>query len=175
LIVHDVVFNTNLPNLVFWVSSMVDIQTVSIAIASASVVAGILYYSLQIRNQTKTRQTDLVLRLYTTFGSKEMRQTWENITTRGDMNFDTYRAKFTMKDVNEVGWFFEGVGVLLHKKLIDIAVVDDLFSSPIKISWEKLKPLAEGERKQFGRPQIWEWWEYLYNEMQKREQKLKAS
>jgi hypothetical protein len=154
---------------------MVDIQTVSIAIASTSVVAGVIYYALQIRQQTKTRQTDLVIRLYTTFASKEMRQTWERITTREYMDFNTYREKFGLSDVNEIGWFFEGVGVLLYRKLIDIAVVDDLFSSPIKISWEKMKPVAEGERKQFGRPQIWEWWEYLYNQMQKREQKLQQS
>ncbi len=151
---------------------MVDLQTVSITIASASVVAGVIYYLLLIRLQTKARQTDLVIRLYTTFAGKEMRQTWEKITTRESMDFNAYREKFGLSDLNEIGWFFEGVGVLLHRKLIDIAVVDDLFSSPIKISWEKMRFVAEGERKQFGRPQIWEWWEYLYNEMQKREQKL---
>ena len=154
---------------------MVDIQTVSVVVASASVVAGIIYYSFQIRHQTRARQTDLVIRLYTTFGGKEMRQTWERVTTREDLDFSTYQNEFGLSDVNEIGWFFEGVGVLLHKKLIDIAVVDDLFSSPIKISWEKLRPIAEGERKQFGRPQIWEWWEYLYNEMQKREKETPIS
>ena len=154
---------------------MVDFQTVSIAIASASVVAGVIYYLFQIRLQTKARQTDLVIRLYTTFASKEMRQTWEKITTREDIDFNAYREKFGLSEVNEIGWFFEGVGVLLHRKLIDITVVDDLFSSPIKISWEKMKPIAEGERKQFGRPQIWEWWEYLYNKMQQREQKLQLA
>jgi hypothetical protein len=153
----------------------VDIQTVSIAIASASVVAGIIYYSLQIRHQTKARQTDLVIRLYTAFGGKEMRQTWEKITNREYSDFSAYQNEFGLSDLNEVGWFFEGVGVLLRRKLIDIAVVDDLFSSPIKISWEKMKPVAEGERKKFGRPQIWEWWEYLYNEMQKRERKLAST
>jgi hypothetical protein len=154
---------------------MVEVQTASIVIASASVVAGVIYYLFQIRLQTKVRQTDLVIRLYTTFASKEMRQTWEKITTREYMDFDAYREKFGLSEVNEIGWFFEGVGVLLHRKLIDITVVDDLFSSPIKISWEKMKHIAEGERKQFGRPQIWEWWEYLYNEMQKREQKLQLA
>jgi hypothetical protein len=104
-----------------------------------------------------------------------MRQTWEKVTAREDIDFDTYLKKFGLSEANEIGWFFEGVGVLLHKKLIDIALVDDLFSSPIKISWEKLKPIAEGERKLRNRPQIWEWWEYLYNEMQKREQKLQQS
>ena len=154
---------------------MVDVQTITIAIAAASVVAGIIYYSLNIRTQTKAAQTDLVIRLYTTFGTKEMRQTWEKITKRDCNDFNTYQEKYGLSDYNEIGWFFEGVGVLLHRKLIDIAVVDDLFSSPIKISWEKMKPIAEGERKECGRPQIWEWWEYLYNEMQKREQKLQQS
>jgi hypothetical protein len=154
---------------------MVDIQTVSVAVASASVVAGVIYYLFQIRLQTKVRQTDLVIRLYTTFASKELRQTWEKVRTREDLDLEAYQKKYGLSDVDEIGWFFEGVGVLLHRKLIDIAVVDDLFSSPVKLSWEKLKPLALGERNQSARPQIWEWWEYLYNEMQKREQKLQQS
>jgi hypothetical protein len=53
------------------VSIVVDIQTVSIAIASASVVAGVVYYALQLRNQTKIRKTDLLVRLYSTMTSKD--------------------------------------------------------------------------------------------------------
>ena len=78
------------------------------------------------------------------------------------MDFNTCREKLGLSDVNEIGWFFEGVGVLLYRKLVDIAVVDDPFSSPVEISWEKIKPVAEGERKQFGGSRIWEWSEYLY-------------
>src|SRR4030067_3473747 len=123
---------------------MVDIQTVSIAIASASVVAGIIYYSLQIRLQTKARQTDLVIRLYTAFGGKEMRQAWEKITTTECSDFNTYQKEFGLCDLNEVGWFFEGVGILLRRKLMDIAVVADLFRSPITLSWGKMKLVAGG-------------------------------
>jgi len=169
---HDSILIPTWCNTIGLAPIMVDIQTISVTIASAGVFVAAIYYILQIRQQAKTRQTDLVFRLYTTFGNKEIRQTWEKITTRENMDFSTYQEKFGLSDVNEIGWFFEGVGVLLHKRLIDIAVVDDLFSSPIRISWEKLKPIAEGERKQFNRPQIWEWWEYLYNEMKRREQKL---
>jgi hypothetical protein len=57
------------------VSRMVDIQTVSIAIASASVVAGVIYYAFQIRHQAKMRQTDFIVRLYSTYGTKEFRDT----------------------------------------------------------------------------------------------------
>jgi hypothetical protein len=51
---------------------MVDIQTVSIAIASAGVFAAAIYYALQIRHQTKLRETDLLVRLYSTFTNKEV-------------------------------------------------------------------------------------------------------
>ena len=35
--------------------------------------------------------------------------------------------------------FFEGIGVLLKRKLIDIDLVDDLFTGPKKITWEKFE------------------------------------
>jgi len=92
--------------------------------------------------------------------------------TRECDDFDAYMKEHGLLEVNEVGWFFEGVGVLLRRKLIDIGLVDDLFSSPIKRAWEKMKPIAEGERKYAQRPQIWEWFEYIYHEMKKREQQL---
>ena len=71
--------------------------------------------------------------------------------------------------------FFEGVGILLHKKLIGIELVDDLFSSPIIMIWEKTLPLTMALREYFKRPQLAEWFEYLYNEMKKREKKLQQS
>jgi hypothetical protein len=55
---------------------MVDIQTISIAIASAGVACAAIYYSLQIRHQTKLRQTDFTMRLYTSWVSKEMTEPW---------------------------------------------------------------------------------------------------
>jgi len=59
------------------------------------------------------------------------------------------------------------MGVLLKRNLIDLELVDDLFSGPIKIAWKRFKPIAEDARKQLNYP---EYTEYLYNEMKKREQ-----
>jgi len=64
--------------------------------------------------------------------------------------------------------FFEGAGVLLHRKLADIGTIADLL--PVEMTWEKMKPIVEGMRKQFNEPRFYEWFEYLYNEMKKREQ-----
>jgi len=161
---------------------MIDIQTVSVAFASASIVVAVVYYILQIQHQKKMRQTDLIMRLYSTFDSREFQEAWVE-TLR--MEFKDYKdylekygsdsAKSAYVSVNMLAGFFEGLGILLHRNLIDITLVDDLFSSDIILTWHKMKPLVEGWRKQFNRSQMSEWFEYLANEMKKREQKLQQS
>ena len=154
---------------------MVDIlllQTVSILVTSAGLLIAALYYVLQIRHQTKMRQTDLVMRLYTTFGSKEYLEAYTNVRTMEFKDYNDFEEKYGWTDVSLIGVFFEGVGVLLHRELIDIELVDDLFTGPTKIIWNKIRQLVEVTREKASYPQLYEWFEYLYNELQKREQQL---
>jgi len=162
---------------------MADIQTVSIVIASASVVAGIVYYAFELRNQTKMRQTDLIMRLQSTWRSRELRESYVAVMKLKFKDYDEYAKKYPLWDgqgtpetraIVEVCSFFDGVGILLHRKLIDIEMVDELFSFYIKAAWEKVKPGIEGRRKDLD-PSLRKWFEYLYNEMKKREQKLQQS
>jgi hypothetical protein len=151
---------------------MVDIQTVSIIIASASVVAGVIYYSLQIRHQNKMRQTDLVMKLYSQFNSLEFQKIYHEILKREAKDYYDYDKKYGWAEATAVGMFFEGIGILLKRKLIDLDLVDDMFTSPIKWAWEKMKDMTLEVRKVRNQPEILEWFEYLYNEMKKREQKI---
>jgi hypothetical protein len=59
---------------------VVDIQTVSIAIASAGVFLAAIYYILQIRDQAKMRQTDLLVRLFSMTMTKDFAEAWEKVT-----------------------------------------------------------------------------------------------
>jgi hypothetical protein len=154
---------------------MVDIQTVSVAIASTSVVIVAIYYVFQIRHQTRLRQTDLVMRLYSTFGSKEFQDAWTRIESIEFKNYDEYVKKCGLGDYAQCATFFEGIGVLLQKKLIDINLIDALFSVPLKHMYERMKPIIEGNMEQFHDQRVFENFEYVYNEMQKREQKLQQS
>ena len=155
---------------------MVDIlllQTVSIAIASASVVAGVVYYALQLRNQTKIRKTDLLVRLYSTMSTKDWLEAWEKFRDREILDYDEYKEKYGLVEFNEVFLFFDQVGSLLQKGLIDIDLVP-FRAGQVEITWEKMKPMIEGARKRFNEPEFGYDAEYLANEMKKREQQLQA-
>ena len=70
-------------------------------------------------------------------------------------------------EASSLASFFEGIGLLVKKGLIDINMVGELMSSPLFWVWEKVEELVITVRKITGRPQIYEWFEYLYNEIQK--------
>jgi hypothetical protein len=152
------------------------LQTVSIAIASVGVFVAAIYYVLLIRHQSRMRQTDLVVRLYSAFSGKELQEAY--FETGYGMEFadyDDFMKKYRMPSkpivpLWQVCKFFDGVGVLLRRKLVDIGLVDELFHTEATVIWEKVKPLVEGRRKELNQPTAYQCFEYLYNELKKREQ-----
>jgi hypothetical protein len=157
---------------------MVDIQTVSIAIASASIVIAVVYYILQIQHQKKMRQTDLVTHLSRDIAlDKEALDAYVDMVEAEFEDYDDFVKKYgkfisknqVPRSFMMMGNFYEQIGVLLRNRLIDASLVDQLF--PVSTTWEKMKPLVEGVRKEYHDPTVFEWFEYLCNEMKKREQK----
>jgi hypothetical protein len=156
-----------------------DIQTVSILLASASVVAGVVYYAIQLRHETMIRQTDLIMRLQSDWRNREFRDSIVAVMNLKLKDYDKFAKKYPpwegmdnpeARAVRDVGLFFDLIGVLLSRKLIDIEMVDDLFSFYIKTVWEKMQPIVEDRRKAID-PTYRKWFEYLYNEMKMREQR----
>jgi hypothetical protein len=151
---------------------MVDITEISAMVAAAGVLVGVAYYILDMRNQSRMRQTDLIMRLFSVRDSKEFQESWKKVMSMDSEDYRNYEKWYEWSDLIIVAAFFEGIGILLHKKLIDIEMADDLFSYSIKTIWEKIREVVEAVRKHHNAPQIWEWFEYLYNEMKKRERQL---
>jgi hypothetical protein len=162
---------------------MVDIQTFSIAIASAGVFAAAIYYILQIRHQTKMREMDLLLRLNSSmFANKEFLKDLWRVWDLEYQNYDDFNKKYgsltaihqknrDLEDsINVVINNVDTLGLLLKRKAVKIDFLIECYD--ITNLWEKLKPLVEGWRKDQNAPQLCKWFEYLYNEMKKRKQQL---
>jgi hypothetical protein len=124
------------------------------------------------------RQTDLLMRLHSAFTSKESIDACLKYLSTEYKDYDDFVEKYGTPlaegPVQTVflmmGMFFEGIGILLKRKLIDPDLVNGLFA--IEILWLKWKPLAQGLRKATDNPRFAEWFEYLYNEMKKRATKV---
>ena len=160
---------------------MLDIPSISAIVAAAGVLVGVVLAILELRNITKTRQMELIMSIYSLFTTREYMDAWEKIRTREFKDYDGYVRKHGLADFMQVASLFEGLGFLLHRKFLGIDLVRELMNESTKMTWEKVKPMVEDARKQLGQRKLGEyvpvfhWWEYLYNEMQKREQRLQQT
>lgn len=165
---------------------MVDIlllQTVSIAIASVGVFLAAVYYILQIKHQTKLRETDLAIRLFSMLNDREFGRDYGRVrhceyedyadfVKRYGSLYDwgqTERELELRESFGRVLNTGELLGFLLKRKAADADFLYETF--PALGLWEKVRPIVEGERKKYSVPRMFECFEYYYNEMRKIEQK----
>jgi hypothetical protein len=66
--------------------------------------------------------------------------------------------------------FFEGIGVLVKRQLIDIDIVEDLLANRIIWWWEKFRLVSQLAREFTGDSKLHDHTEYLYNMMKQRQQ-----
>ncbi len=73
---------------------MVDVTEISAVVAASGVLIGVVYYVLEMIHQEKMRKTDFVIRLYSTWESKEFSEatlkTW-NLEFKG---YDDFVKKY---------------------------------------------------------------------------------
>jgi hypothetical protein len=111
--------------------------------------------------------------------SHEFRQQWDEVIFKIDFDdWDDMQRKYNREGSNyelllswfRVGIFFEGVGVLLKRNLIDIAMIDDLLGTSIKMTWEKMGPIEIKTRARWDAPRTFDDFEYLYKTLMKYEE-----
>ena len=60
-----------------------------------------------------------------------------------------------------LGNYFEGIGILVAKKLVEVDLVHDFWGDIIQSSWAQIKPLIVDMRKETDQPNMYKFWEYL--------------
>jgi hypothetical protein len=117
--------------------------------------------------------------LYETYRSKGFRQDVIEIRNQEWTDFDDFWEKYG-EETNPDAWtswltvaaFFNGVGVLLKRNLIDIILVEDLLSNVVFGMWSRMEVPLHGYRKWQTRTlfglEILHGFEYLYKQLKQR-------
>ncbi len=165
---------------------MIELSVIRDLVAIFGVIAGFSYYVLTVRNAQKTReltlkaqkqsadtrQAQLLMQLYAHLREDKFNAQYVGLFRYEWEDYDDYREKFGddlefRAMINSVCSFFEGVGVLVYRKFLDPQLVDDLMSSNIFRVWEKMGPVIKEIRFRRNRPELFDKFEYLYEEVMK--------
>ena len=130
---------------------MASFELLAIILTGLGLTVSILYYTTILRNANKTRELQLQAQEHAT----ETRQAQLFMQIRGNYDMDMIRIRYELQnwewddyedfmskygpDTNleswskliSVGQYFEDIGVLVKRGLIDPALVDDLLSGPV--------------------------------------------
>jgi hypothetical protein len=162
---------------------LVLLQSVSYIAAAIGVFMAAVYYVLTLRtNQTnirhtlETRQAQLFMQLYSVYDTRDFLEDYGKVAYLMEYeNLADWEKKYgALKNMSDytswarVGRFFDGAGILVKKKLIDIDLVTELLREIIIYSWEKMWPWVVEIREFMNTPEVWENFEYLYDEVRKR-------
>jgi hypothetical protein len=160
----------------------VSLQTLLTYLTLISVPVGVFYHIMTLRNtrrnqdqQLETRQAQLFMSLYNRLSDKNFNQDWMDavsltINSQEEymhLFYDTEKRTEIGSAVNALFAYFEGIGVLIKRGLVDISLVDDLMSSYILMTWNKYGPFIKEQQESANRPELWEHFEYLANEIKK--------
>lgn len=139
-------------------------------VAAFGVTGAVMYYLFILRNQARMRQTDLIMRLYTTFISKEFQEADAKVLSLDVQDYAEFTEKYgPFTDgqpmhiaIRSVASFFEAIGILLKKNLVQNDFIQELFA--VHLRWERLWPIIRALREEFAEPELGIFFEYLYNE-----------
>jgi hypothetical protein len=153
---------------------MIELSIIRDLVAIAGVFIALSYYIMNLRNLRQTRQAQIYLNIMETFRSTEFLRQWHITETARWKDFDDYKEKYSPENNPEVltasttvFLFFESVGTLVRKKLIDFDLVDGQLAIAIVAHWRRWESIILGDRGYFQSPGFWSDFEYIYKELDK--------
>jgi hypothetical protein len=150
-----------------------DLAAIFEIITAAAVILGILFGLLQLRHYHLSRKREADLFLLNSFQTGEFLQgLWiiQELPNGLTKNEIEDRVGKEMRSVYLVMSTWERIGILVFKHEISIAMVDDAYSGPIIISWQRLEKYVTDLRKDLARERPLEWFQWLAERMMDREQ-----
>ena len=150
-----------------------DISTIANLINAIAVTAGVIFAAAQIRQYRQRRERDAMLELVRSFQSPAFTAALRRVLSLPD-GADSAKIREVLGPDGEdavylVSLTWESLGVLVYRREVTLDLVDDFFSGPLVISWQKLKVYSEEWRHTLNRETGNEWFHWLAERMLERE------
>ena len=150
-----------------------DISTIANLINAIAVTAGVIFAAAQIRQYRQRRERDAMLELVRSFQSPAFTAALRRVLSLPD-GADSAKIREVLGPDGEdavylVSLTWESLGVLVYRREVTLDLVDDFFSGPLVISWQKLKVYSEEWRRTLNRDTGNEWFHWLAERMLERE------
>ena len=150
-----------------------DIATIANLINALAVTAGLIFAGAQVRYYRQRRQREAMLELVRSFQSPAFTSALRRVMSLPD-GANAAKIREVLGPDGEdavylVSLTWESIGLLLYRRELTLDLIDDFFSGPILLSWQKLRVYGEEWRQTLNRETGSEWFHWLAERMMERE------
>ena len=144
-------------------------------ISTSAVILGIIFGILNLRNFQKMRKREAAILMLNSFQTNEFIKgllfilDLDHSPTKEEidkLSQDQYLAFYMLLGT------WERMGILVFRREIDISMVEDAYSGPILLSWNKLESYVNEVRGTWNRESAFEWFQWLAERVGERDTKL---
>ena len=153
--------------------AQLDLSTLTNLINAFAVTAGVIFAAAQISYYRQRRRREAMLELVRSFQSPAFTSALRRVQSLPD-GADTEKIREVLGTDGEdpvylVSITWETLGVMVFRREVTLELVDDCFSGPILLSWQKLRVYSEEWRRRLKRETGNEWFHWLAERMMERE------
>ncbi len=133
-----------------------DLLSILSALGSVALLGWIVIAVVQLRLQYAQRREEIVLRLYEPLLSEPLTRAYWRVQTWPFADHAAFLAGASLDDwtaFDQVATFYETMGVLHHRGVASLALLDELLASSVFEAWDRCAPIVLGERARTGTPQ----------------------
>ena len=137
-------------------SALTDLAATLSALGSLALLGWIVIAVIQLRLQYVQRREEIVLRLYEPLLSEPLTRAYWRVQTWPYADHAAFSAGATLDDrvaFDQVATFYETMGVMHHRGVASLALLDDLLTESVFEAWDRCSPIVMGERVRTGTPQ----------------------
>jgi hypothetical protein len=138
-----------------------DITVIATIVTTISVLIGVIFTILELRHLSIARKTEIIMKIYDRISTREIIESMSDIGNAKFATFKELQEKYSVTEAVEIAALFEGIGVLLEQKLIDIKMNDHLFGPTLSMLWSNMAPLIHEMRTGMNEPFFFSHYEYL--------------
>jgi hypothetical protein len=149
---------------------VVDISQV---VAALTVVGGTVFALLQLREFKRQRQDAVAMDLMRAFMGPEFAEAMSVVTSlpEGTTGEELRRAGPAVeKAATQMCTTFEAMGILVHRRIAPLPLVQDLVGGILVVTWRKLKPWVTMLRDEQSYPSDSEWFQWLAEQLERRQE-----
>lgn len=153
---------------------LITIVNIARIVGSVVVISGVIFGIIQIRQYQQQRHDVAAVQLVNSFQSPEFNKSLKNVWSLPDAaSWQELRecGNGWQEAAFQVGMTMETMGVLVYRRIVPLAILDELMGDAILVIWRKLQPWVEHLRIEQKRDSAYEWFQWLAERLAEKERR----